>query len=85
MDARAQSIGIARYFLALIVGAIMWFILSETTDPMLDRANQTTTNSTANQATSWFSQGVQWFPIFVLLVSFFGLIVYSIFIRERRR
>lgn len=85
MDARAQSIGIARFFLGLIVAAIMWWILQDTTDPVLTRANQTTTNTTANQATQWFSQGVAWFPIFALLVSFMGLIVYAVYIRERRR
>lgn len=85
MDTRAQSIGIARYFLALAVGAIMFWILELVTTPLLNRASTTTTNQTANQATSWLSEAISWWPMMLLILSFVGLIVYSVFVRERVR
>lgn len=85
MDTRAQSIGIARYFLALGVGAIMFWILELVTTPLLNRASTTTNNQTANQATSWLSEAISWWPMMLLILSFIGLIVYSVFVRERVR
>jgi len=85
MDTRAQSLGIARYVMALVVGAIMFWIINEVTQPMRDRARNATSNATANQGTDWLSQGVDFWPIAILLISFFGLLVYSVYIREVSR
>jgi len=82
MDTRAQSIGISRFFLALIVGAIVTWLVWLVTDPILSRASSTTNNSTANQATQWITSGTEWLPVAFLLISVFGLLVYAIFSRE---
>lgn len=82
MDNRAQSIGIARYILGLIVGAVMVWIVTLITDPILSGSENATSNAAANQATTWLSQWVDWFPMLFLLISFVGIIVYSIFVRE---
>lgn len=82
MDNRAQSIGIARFVLALVVGAVVYWIVDLTTDPILDGASNATTNNSANQATTWLSEWFGWMPIFLIVVSVMGLIVYSVFIRE---
>jgi len=82
MDDRAQSIGIARFFLGLIVGAVCLWIINKITSPLLNRAANQTSNATANTATTWLSDWIGWLPIAILLTSFLGLIVYSVFVRE---
>lgn len=82
MDTRGQSIGIARYFLALIVGAIMIWIVNEVTSPILSGAENSTTNATANQATMWMQDIIGYLPIAFLILGFFSLVVYSVFVRE---
>jgi len=82
MDTRAQSIGIARFILSLIVGAVMYWIVDLVTSPLTTRASNTTSNATANQATNWFTTGISYLPLFFAVVSMMGLIVYSIFVRE---
>ena len=82
MDDRAQSIGIARFFLGLIVGAVCIWLMNLITTPLLNRAANQTNNATANTATTWLSDWIGWLPIGILLISFMGLIVYAIFVRE---
>jgi hypothetical protein len=82
MDTRAQSIGIARFFLALGVGAIAYFILDHVTSPVLDRATNSTGNATANQATVWFTDIVGLVPIMILFLAFLSVIVLTVFQRE---
>lgn len=83
MDTRAQgAIGIARLFLALIVGAIVFWIVSLVSDPLLNGSRNATTNQTANTATDWLGMGVDYIPVIMLLISFFGVIVGAIYVRE---
>ena len=84
MDNRAQSIGLARTFLGYAVFAILSFIITTVTDPILDHSANATTNATANQATMWFRQGIDLLPAFVLVLGFFSVTVYSIYVREVR-
>jgi hypothetical protein len=85
MDSRAQSIGISRFFLALVVGAIMYWIVSLIADPVLSGATNTTTNATANQGTSWLQSGVDFLPVAFLGIGFFGLIAFAVYRREVTR
>lgn len=85
MDERAQSIGISRYFLGIVVGAVLFWILSFVALRLLDRSATSTNAEYANQGTEWIRQAVLYWPYFVLLVSFFGLIVFAIYVREVRR
>jgi TRAP-type C4-dicarboxylate transport system permease large subunit len=82
MNDRGQSIGIARFFLALMVGAIMYWIATLVTDPLLAGSRNATNNATANQATQWFEQGVAAIPLAVTLIAFVGIIALSVFMRE---
>lgn len=82
MDNRAQSIGLARFILSLIVGAPVVWIVWKITDPILTGARTATNNTKANQATTWLEQGVNYMPIWFLLVAFFGIIVLAIYQRE---
>jgi hypothetical protein len=85
MRDRAQSVGLARFILAYIGGAPVLWILLLVSGKILPGAREATNSSQANQATTWIDQGIQFFPIWYLLVGFFGLIVLSIFQRELLR
>jgi uncharacterized membrane protein len=82
-DTRAQSIAIMRFFLSLIVGGILCWILWEVTDPILDGASSATTNAKANQATTWFEQAIDWFPLYFLLIAVFGLVAVAVYQRRQ--
>jgi hypothetical protein len=84
-DTRAQPIGLARFLLGLIVGVPVIWIVYEITTPILSGARTATNSTQANQATTWLEQGINWLPIYVLLLSFFGLLVLAIFQRELLR
>jgi hypothetical protein len=85
MNNRAQSIGIARYFLSFIVAAIVYWIADLTTDPILSQSYNVTNNATANQATQWFDAAVTNMPLAFALISFLGMIALSVFYREALR
>jgi len=82
MNERAQSIGISRYILALVVGAVLIWIVKLVTDPILSGARASTNNTKANQATTWFGQLVDFLPVAFVLISTTGIIIYAVFIRE---
>jgi len=82
MDNRAQSIGLARFFLSLLVGVPVVWIVWKVTDPILQGSKNATNNATANQATDWISQGVNWLPVWILLLSFMGIMILAIYQRE---
>jgi len=81
-DTRAQAIGLSRFFLALIVGAIMLVVIFRTTNPMLSRASNTTNNAQANAATDWMQAGINHLPVVILLLAFFSVVVYAVYARE---
>lgn len=83
MTDRGQgAIGTARFFLALIVGAVLFWILSAVTTPVLDRAANATSNATANQATGWHESFIGMVPVIVLLAAFISVIVAAVYYRE---
>lgn len=83
MDNRAGvSIGLSRFFLGLIVAAPVTWIVWLVTEPIYARSKNATTNSSANQATTWLSNGSEWLPIGFLLISAMGLLVLAIYRRE---
>lgn len=85
MDNRAQAIGIARFFLGLMVGAIVIFIVGEVTAPLFEHTGEQSQDQVATQGTAWLQQGIDYLPIFFLLISFFGLISYSVYSRRAVR
>lgn len=82
MDERAQSIGILRMFLGLIVGAVVTMIVREVANPILEKAGTHGTDATSSQGTAWLQEGVNYLPILFLGICFFGLIAYSVYRRE---
>lgn len=81
MDDRAQAIGIARLFLALLVGAIVIFIVNTVGGKILDHAGQSGSGQVATTGTNYMTQAMQYLPIAFLFISFFGLIAYSVYSR----
>jgi len=83
MNDRAQgAIGITRFGLTLIVGAILAWIFAEVALPILSGAKETTNDAQANQATTWLQDFVGYYPFLVLMLAFLGLIVYAVYTRE---
>jgi len=83
MNDRAQgAIGITRFFLTLIVGGILFWILSDVATPTLAGAKDTTSDAQANQATTWLQDFVGYFPMLVLGLAFLSIIVYAVYTRE---
>lgn len=81
---RAQSVGIANFFLALLVGAILTWIITAVTDPLMASARDRATDSVANTALDWSATLFTNFPLMWLLTSFFSLVALSVFQRELR-
>lgn len=79
---RASSIGIIRFFLSLIVGAVVTWIVWEVANPILDGARESTTSPEAAQGTEWFQLLVDNLPITFLMIAFFGLIALATFQRQ---
>jgi len=84
-DTRAQSMGLARFILSLIAGVPVLWIVFEISTPILSGARETTNSTQANQATTWMEQGVNFMPVWFLLVAFFGILTLAIFQRELLR
>lgn len=77
--------GLVRFILSLIVGAVCVWIVYLMSKRILPGARTATNSTKANQATTWIEQGVSWYPIALLLIAFFGVLVYSIYSREMLR
>lgn len=82
MKGRAQSTGIANFFLALLVGAIMMWIITAITTPLLARADKEGGNTAAAQATEWFDIAIGVFPVLALFAGVFSLLALSVYLRE---
>jgi len=81
-DTRAQSVGLARFILSLIAGAPVVWIVWEISGKILPGAKESTDHEKANQATTWIQQGIEYFPLWILIVSFFGIILVAIITRQ---
>lgn len=82
MADRAQSIGIVRFFLSLIAGSFVAWIVWEIANPILTRADAQDAGQMGNQATGWIQSGVDFIVIAFLGIAVFGLLVLSIYQRE---
>lgn len=88
MDNRGQAMGIARFLLAAGVGAILVFLMTEITTPLLDTAHdKTSAGSVYREGNEWLQLATdpQTLLLWMLLVSLFGLVAYSVFRREMLR
>ena len=81
-DERAQSVGIARLFLSLVVALVLAWIVKTVTDPILTQAAAAGETAQATQATSWFEAGVGSLFLFFLVIAVFGVVALAVFQRE---
>jgi len=81
-DTRGQSVGLARFILSLIAGVPIIWITAKVTDPILAGSRNATSSAKANDATNWLSQGVDWLPVWFLIVAFLGVVVLAIYQRQ---
>jgi len=85
MDNRAQSLGIAHLYLALLAGTFVIWIVQMVTTPVLNHARNATASTQANTATGWFETFVTYLPGIFLLIGFFGLIVLAVYLNGIRQ
>lgn len=81
-DTRAQSIGIVRFFATLIIGAPLAYFAYRITEPILSRAETQAAGTQAAQTSQWLSTFGTYIVFIFLVVSFFGLVVLSLYQRR---
>jgi len=85
-DKRGQPLGILRFFLSLIVGAILiTVVLWQVAPPILNSSANATSATAANDATSWFRTAVENAPLLFLFSAVMGIVIYSVYDRTRLR
>lgn len=84
-DTRAQSIGISNFFLALLVGAVMTWIIGAIARPVHSQMEDRTAAGDVVGLTmnDWIGAVIDNQPILFLLIAFFSLIAISIYQRQR--
>jgi len=89
-DDGAQSLGYATFFAAIIVGILMWIIfqqpintLSEKRDNATAEINNTARREAATKGADLLDLVIDNYLIWVVGIAFFGLIVWSVFLRKR--
>ena len=60
----------------------MIFIVMQITEPLLETVGPYTEGTEAESGTVWLSFAVDYLPIVILGIAFFGFIAYSVFIRR---
>lgn len=84
-DTRGQTIGYVRFFAALLIGGALSYFVLQVTEPILDYAGEASAGTQAAQTTTWLSQYGEYMVVFFVAISFFGLIVLSLYQREVAR
>lgn len=79
---RAQSVGIALFFIALIGGAFVIWINQMAGESILNFAANQTSNPAGNAGTNWFRSFMNLLPVIFMGIGFFGLLAQAIFQRE---
>lgn len=83
-DTRAQAVGYGNFFLALLVGAVMVWIVTAITDPIMSTARDHGSDPVATQSTTWISDFLAMWPVMIVIIAFFSLIVLAVFLRQIR-
>jgi len=81
-DTRAQSVGIAKFLLSLMVAAMLAWIVNRIATPILEGAEAEASTQTAAQASQWLQVGTDNLFLAFLVIAVFGLISLSIVQRE---
>lgn len=76
------AIGIVILFVALAAGAILFILMTQVTPPVFDAAAPYTAGTPGAKGGTWLQQAISWWPLYVLFVSFFGIIARATFQSE---
>jgi len=79
---RAQSIGIARLFLALGAGFVVIMIVNEVTSPLFKHSKESGSGQVATNGTTLMQQAVNNLPLVFLVISVFGVVAVAVFRRR---
>lgn len=83
MDNRGQATGIANFFLSLLVAAVMTWIITEVTSPIVDKMRASTAEGdvVGQQMNEWIVLILDNQPILFLLIAMFSMIALAVFSR----
>lgn len=81
MDNRADATSISRLFLGLIVGVVVFWIVSLVTEPLFAHTSEAS-GEVATKGTAWLQEGINFMPTMFLIISLFGIVAYAVFTRE---
>lgn len=73
------AMGIVILFVGLLAGGIIFILMQQVTPAVLDQSTQYTQGTLGEKGASWLTQAFQAWPLYVLVVSFFGLIARATF------
>ncbi len=84
-DTRGQPVGILRFFATLLLGAPLAYFALQVTDPILSRAGESAAGTDAAMTATWLGEFGTYLVVVFVGISFFGLVVLSLYQREVAR
>lgn len=79
-DLRAGiALGIVVFFISLAAASLLFILMSEVIPPILDQADAYTPGTSGPQAGDWIGLAKDYWPLYALVVAFFGLIARAVF------
>jgi len=82
LDNRAQSVGIGKFLLSLVVALILAWIVQTITDPILAEAESEATAPAAVESSAWFASATDSLFLFFLVIAVFGVVALAVYQRE---
>lgn len=81
-DTRAQSVGISRFLLSMLVAVVLAWIVKTVTEPILSESQTKATEPAAINAVSWLQAGTESLFVFFLVIGLFGIVALAVYQRE---
>lgn len=75
------SIGLLAFFLALIGGAIVIWIVRLAGNPVLNKAANATASPAANATTDNFELVLTYLPAVFMFIGIFGIVIHAVYLR----
>lgn len=73
------ALGIVVFFVSLAAASLLFILMSETIPPILEQADAYTPGRTGSKGGEWISVAKDYWPLYALVVAFFGLITRAVF------
>jgi hypothetical protein len=73
------ALGIVVFFISLAAASMLFILMSEVIPPVLEQADPYTPGGGGPQAGDWIGLAKDYWPLYALVVAFFGLIARAVF------